>query len=206
MEPSVSRRSFSQQTALDTPLCGQDGSTGCLSCGGKHPPYPANVSTILKAESSIIRLRLIGQVRHAYKRVLIVAYPVSLPSVKTPRLSWSFLHTLLFLKSPEACIAVTIMGAAGGWVSKDAFATTPKEVLRFRIWLTALWASCCGGLHGANTANISGIMSMVPFKKDFGLDDMTTAQVTNWSGWAVSSMLLVSKNVPLRSSDLTNSA
>ncbi|KAH7047583.1 sugar transporter [Macrophomina phaseolina] len=82
------------------------------------------------------------------------------------------------------------MGAAGGWVSKDAFATTPKEVLRFRIWLTALWASCCGGLHGVNTANISGIMSMVPFKKGFGLDDMTTTQVTNWSGWAVSSMLL----------------
>lgn len=83
------------------------------------------------------------------------------------------------------------MGAAGGWVSKDALATTPKEVLRFRIWITVLWASCCGGLHGVNTANISGIMSMKPFKEDFGTADMTTDQVTNWSGWAVSSMLLV---------------
>ncbi|KAK0650931.1 putative quinate permease [Lasiodiplodia hormozganensis] len=82
------------------------------------------------------------------------------------------------------------MGAAGGWVSKDALATTPKEVLRFRIWITVLWASCCGGLHGVNTANISGIMSMKPFKEDFGTADMTTDQVTNWSGWAVSSMLL----------------
>lgn len=90
------------------------------------------------------------------------------------------------------------MGAAGGWVSKEALATTPKEVLRFRIWITALWASCCGGLHGVNTANISGIMSMKPFKKDFGLDEMTSSQVTDWSGWAVSSMLLVSLKSPTK--------
>lgn len=83
------------------------------------------------------------------------------------------------------------MGAAGGWVSKEALATTPKEVLRMRIWITALWASCCGGLHGVNTANISGIMSMSPFKKAFGFNDMSATEVTNWTGWAVSSMLLV---------------
>ena len=83
------------------------------------------------------------------------------------------------------------MGAAGGWINKEALATTPKEVLRGYIWLVAIWASSCGGLHGVNTSNISGIMSMKPFEKDFGFDRMSDAQVTNSDGWAVSSMLLV---------------
>ncbi|GME37071.1 Sugar transporter [Neofusicoccum parvum] len=33
-------------------------------------------------------------------------------------------------------------------------------------------------------------MSMSPFKKAFGFNDMSTTEVTNWTGWAVSSMLL----------------
>ncbi|KAL4758072.1 general substrate transporter [Aspergillus foveolatus] len=58
------------------------------------------------------------------------------------------------------------------------------------IWSAAFWASYCGGLHGFNTANISGAMSLDPFVRDFGWTHLTDAQVSDNSGWAVSSMLL----------------
>ena len=84
------------------------------------------------------------------------------------------------------------MGAAGGWLNKEQLASTPRKVLQKRIWLIAIWASYCGGLHGFNTANIGGIMTMKPFIKDFGLNKMSAAEKTNITGWVTSAMLLVS--------------
>lgn len=83
------------------------------------------------------------------------------------------------------------MGAAGGWLNKEQLASTPSQVLHKKIWLIAIWASYCGGLHGFNTANIGGIMTMKPFIKDFGLNKMTAAEKTNITGWITSAMLLV---------------
>ncbi|KAG9943815.1 general substrate transporter, partial [Aureobasidium melanogenum] len=82
------------------------------------------------------------------------------------------------------------MGAAGGWLNKEQLASTPSQVLHKKIWLIAIWASYCGGLHGFNTANIGGIMTMKPFIKDFGLNKMTAAEKTNITGWITSAMLL----------------
>ena len=83
------------------------------------------------------------------------------------------------------------MGAAGGWLNKQALANVPPNVLNTRIWLIAIWASYCGGLHGFNTANINGIMTMKSFRRDFGLDEMSATSVTNITGWVTSAMLLV---------------
>ena len=83
------------------------------------------------------------------------------------------------------------MGAAGGWLNKQALANAPPNVLNTRIWLIAIWASYCGGLHGFNTANINGIMTMKSFRRNFGLDEMSATSVTNITGWVTSAMLLV---------------
>lgn len=82
------------------------------------------------------------------------------------------------------------MGAAGGGIDRAALKNTPKEVLRWNIWLTVIWASYCGGLHGFNTANISGAMSMTPFSRDFGWTHLSKSAISDLQGWAVSSMLL----------------
>ena len=84
------------------------------------------------------------------------------------------------------------MGVAGGWIDKTLLASTPKEALHWKIWLIAIWASYCGGLHGFNTANISGVMSMKPFLRDFHFNHLSKSALANVNGWAVSSMLLVS--------------
>lgn len=83
------------------------------------------------------------------------------------------------------------MGATGGGISKNAFKQVPPEAQRLYTWLAVIWASYCGGLHGFNTANISGVMSLVPFERDFGWDKLSDLKVSNYSGWVVSSMLLV---------------
>lgn len=89
------------------------------------------------------------------------------------------------------------MPAAGGGFDRNALHNIPKAARGPYIWLAAIWASYCGGLHGFNTANISGAMSLDPFVRDFGWTHLTNAQVSNNSGWAVSSMLLVSgKHLP----------
>ncbi|RDW58929.1 sugar porter family MFS transporter [Aspergillus mulundensis] len=82
------------------------------------------------------------------------------------------------------------MPAAGGGFDRNALHNVPKAARGPYIWLAAIWASYCGGLHGFNTANISGAMSLDPFVRDFGWTHLTSAQVSNNSGWAVSSMLL----------------
>ncbi|KAL4896426.1 general substrate transporter [Aspergillus ambiguus] len=82
------------------------------------------------------------------------------------------------------------MGATGGGISRNAFKRVPAAAKKPYIWLAVIWASYCGGLHGFNTANISGAMSLDPFVRDFHWTDLGEKQVSNYSGWAVSSMLL----------------
>ena len=89
------------------------------------------------------------------------------------------------------------MPAAGGGFNRSALQGIPKSAYGPYIWLAAIWASYCGGLHGFNTANISGAMSLDPFVRDFGWTNLSDSQVSNNSGWAVSSMLLVSGLVRL---------
>lgn len=83
------------------------------------------------------------------------------------------------------------MGAAGEWIKKEALASVPAPVLSTRIRLIAIWASYCGALHGFNSANINGIMSMKPFKRDFGIIEMSSEKASNTTGWVTSAMLLV---------------
>lgn len=85
------------------------------------------------------------------------------------------------------------MGAAGGGWSNEAIKKVPVPARRGYVWLAAIWASYCGGLHGFNTANISGTMSLKPFIRDFGWSDLPSETISDYSGWVVSSMLLVRK-------------
>ncbi|CAG8400618.1 unnamed protein product [Penicillium salamii] len=82
------------------------------------------------------------------------------------------------------------MGAAGGGWSNEAIKRVPLPARGIYIWLAAIWASYSGGLHGFNTANISGTMSLKPFVRDFGWGDLSDSAVSNYEGWVVSSMLL----------------
>ncbi|KAI9040571.1 sugar porter family MFS transporter [Aspergillus affinis] len=82
------------------------------------------------------------------------------------------------------------MGAGGGGWSNEAIKRVPPQARGVYIWLAVIWASYCGGLHGFNTANISGTMSLKPFIRDFGWTELSKATVSDYSGWVVSSMLL----------------
>ncbi|KAJ6028860.1 hypothetical protein N7540_004436 [Penicillium herquei] len=82
------------------------------------------------------------------------------------------------------------MPAAGGGWSNEAIKNVPAPARRAYVWFAVIWASYCGGLHGFNTANISGTMSLKPFIRDFGWTDLSSGEVSNYSGWVVSSMLL----------------
>ncbi|PYH93224.1 sugar transporter [Aspergillus ellipticus CBS 707.79] len=82
------------------------------------------------------------------------------------------------------------MGATGGGFSKDALSKVPRAARGPYIWLAAIWASYCGGLHGFNTANISGAMQMKQWDMDFGWSKLSSTTVSNYEGWVVSSMLL----------------
>lgn len=83
------------------------------------------------------------------------------------------------------------MGASGGGLSKDALRRVPVEARKPYIWLATIWASYCGGLHGFNTSNISGVMKLDPFIKEFGWTNISDDEESNYSGWVVSSMILV---------------
>jgi hypothetical protein len=89
------------------------------------------------------------------------------------------------------------MPAAGGGIDRSAFQKVPKPARGLYIWLAVIWASYCGGLHGFNTANISGAMSLDPFVRDFSWTNLSASQVSDNKGWAVSSMLLVSAHTLL---------
>lgn len=45
-------------------------------------------------------------------------------------------------------------------------------------------------MTGLNTANISGILSMKPFEKHFGMDTMSKTAISNLEGWITSCLLL----------------
>ncbi len=83
------------------------------------------------------------------------------------------------------------MGATGGGISKQALSRVPGPAKGPVIWLTAIWASYCGSLHGFNTANIAGVMGMPTFVEEFGWNDLSSATIGNYKGWVTSSMLLV---------------
>lgn len=87
------------------------------------------------------------------------------------------------------------MGAARRWINKEALASVPPSILGARIWLTAIWASCCSALHGFNSANI---MSMKAFKKDFGCHEMDSVEASNTTGWVTSAILLVTLSLSRR--------
>ncbi|KAL2831275.1 general substrate transporter [Aspergillus pseudoustus] len=82
------------------------------------------------------------------------------------------------------------MGATGGGVSKQALSRVPGPVKGPVIWLTAIWASYCGSLHGFNTSNIAGVMSMPTFTREFGWNELSSGTISNYKGWVTSSMLL----------------
>ncbi|PLB50041.1 putative sugar transporter [Aspergillus steynii IBT 23096] len=82
------------------------------------------------------------------------------------------------------------MGASGGGWSNEAIRRVPTQARGTYIWLAVIWASYCGGLHGFNTANISGTMSLKPFVRDFGWTELSDVTISDYSGWVVSSMLL----------------
>lgn len=83
------------------------------------------------------------------------------------------------------------MGANGGGLSKDALRRVPVEARKPYIWLATIWASYYGGRHGFNTSNISGVMKLDPFIKEFGWTNISDDEESNYSGWVVSSMILV---------------
>lgn len=51
-------------------------------------------------------------------------------------------------------------GALGSLINKKALENTPKEVFNLYVFFIAFILSLSGGLHGANTSNISGILSV----------------------------------------------
>jgi SP family sugar:H+ symporter-like MFS transporter len=51
-------------------------------------------------------------------------------------------------------------GALGALVDRQQLASTPKQVFNPLIFLLAATISFAGGLHGANTSNISGILAV----------------------------------------------
>jgi hypothetical protein len=51
-------------------------------------------------------------------------------------------------------------GAGGALVNKAEMARTPPAVINGYIFLVSIIISFAGGMHGANTSNISGIMAV----------------------------------------------
>jgi hypothetical protein len=51
-------------------------------------------------------------------------------------------------------------GTLGSLINKQALANTPKEVLNRYVFFIAFIISFSGGLHGANTSNVSGILAV----------------------------------------------
>ncbi|OCF31073.1 solute carrier family 2 [Kwoniella heveanensis BCC8398] len=81
-------------------------------------------------------------------------------------------------------------GAIGSLINKKALADSPKEIFNPFVFLLAFVLSFSGGLHGANTSNISGILAMKDFIKTFGLSGYSAAAKSNISGWITSVIVL----------------
>ncbi|KAF0318848.1 solute carrier family 2 [Colletotrichum asianum] len=75
-------------------------------------------------------------------------------------------------------------------IDRKVYEQTPKEVISWKIVAYCTILSFTGALHGFNTANISGVLAMKPFKSHFNLQDMNTADLANWNGWITSVLIL----------------
>ncbi|KAJ4245994.1 hypothetical protein NW762_013738 [Fusarium torreyae] len=75
-------------------------------------------------------------------------------------------------------------------IDRSVYDKTPKEAISLRIVLYCAILSFSGAMHGFNTANISGVLAMKPFKSQFGLDDMSDGQLADWKGWITSVLIL----------------
>ncbi|KAM5356736.1 hypothetical protein ACJ41O_003382 [Fusarium nematophilum] len=75
-------------------------------------------------------------------------------------------------------------------IDKRIYEKTPKEVISFKIVAYCIILSFTGALHGYNTANISGVLAMKPFKSYFELHGMGDDELANWTGWLVSVLIL----------------
>ncbi|KAH8083059.1 putative hexose transport-related protein [Filobasidium floriforme] len=81
-------------------------------------------------------------------------------------------------------------GLLGALINKKALAETPKEVLNWYLFASAFCIALSGGLHGANTSNISGILAMSSFKQTFRWKEFSASEQTNNSGWITSVIVL----------------
>ncbi|KAL0929692.1 sugar transporter [Colletotrichum truncatum] len=75
-------------------------------------------------------------------------------------------------------------------IDQKVYEQTPKEVISWKIIGYCAILSFTGALHGFNTANISGVLAMKPFKSHFLFNDMDTAELANWNGWITSVLIL----------------
>ncbi|KAI8179063.1 putative quinate permease [Colletotrichum sp. SAR 10_65] len=75
-------------------------------------------------------------------------------------------------------------------IDRKVYEQTPKEVISWKIVAYCTILSFTGALHGFNTANISGVLAMKPFKSHFDFQDMNTADLANWNGWITSVLIL----------------
>ncbi|KIR67999.1 hypothetical protein I312_104851 [Cryptococcus bacillisporus CA1280] len=81
-------------------------------------------------------------------------------------------------------------GALGSLINKKALENTPKEVFNLYVFFIAFILSMSGGLHGANTSNISGIMSMPDYIATFNLKHYSASAASNIKGWTTSVIVL----------------
>ncbi|KAF7547239.1 hypothetical protein G7Z17_g7874 [Cylindrodendrum hubeiense] len=75
-------------------------------------------------------------------------------------------------------------------INKSVLKETPKEVVSWKILAYCIILSFSGALHGFNTANISGVLAMSTFQLHFGLNDMSTSTLADWTGWITSVLIL----------------
>ncbi|KAL0247306.1 hypothetical protein I308_104342 [Cryptococcus tetragattii IND107] len=81
-------------------------------------------------------------------------------------------------------------GALGSLINKKALENTPKEVFNLYVFFIAFILSLSGGLHGANTSNISGILSMPDFIATFNMKHYSASAASNIKGWTTSVIVL----------------
>ncbi|WWC63043.1 uncharacterized protein I303_105642 [Kwoniella dejecticola CBS 10117] len=81
-------------------------------------------------------------------------------------------------------------GVIGSLINRKALADSPKQIFNPFVFLFAAVLSMSGGLHGANTSNISGILAMKNFISTFGLGHLSASEKSNISGWVTSVIVL----------------
>ncbi|CAG9984908.1 unnamed protein product [Clonostachys byssicola] len=89
-------------------------------------------------------------------------------------------------------------------IDKAVYEQTPKEVISWKIAAYCIILSFSGALHGFNTANISGVLAMKPFKSYFQLNKMDESDLANWTGWITSILILGSGLGSITSAPVTD--